>query len=64
MAGALIGNSIARGADSCQTYSQAYRAPVYQAPVYGYADRYAYGYNTRYERPDYDRYHRDYRNRW
>ena len=57
VAGALIGNSIARSNDSCQTYSQAYRAPIYQAPVYGYSDR----YNARYERPAYDRYHRDYR---
>jgi hypothetical protein len=61
VAGALIGGSIAKGNDNCQTYRQAYRAPVYQAPAYGYGDRYAYGYNTRYERPAYDRYHRDYR---
>lgn len=68
VAGALIGSSIARSSnDDCRTYSQAYRAPVY-----GYGDRYAYGYDARYERPaysyggryqrpDYDHYRRDYR---
>jgi hypothetical protein len=55
VAGALLGNSIARGNDNCRTYSEAYRAPVYQAPAYGYGygDRSAYGYATRYERPVY-----------
>ena len=53
VAGALLGNSIARGADNCRTYSEAYRAPVYQAPAYGYGYGDRHGYATRYERPVY-----------
>ena len=68
LAGALIGNGIARSNDSCHSYSHAYRAPAYgysdryaySAPAYGYSDRDAYSY----ARPDYDRYHREYRRGW
>jgi uncharacterized protein YcfJ len=66
IAGALIGNGIARSNDNCRSYGQAY-----SAPVYGYSDSYAYGYDRAYERrdydhdrPDYDRDGRDYRRGW